>query len=166
MKLAALVVMTALSLPSAARAFSGAPGHADISVKPIHKTVNGVKCVTGCVVKFKVRNTGSSAYQPAKFARAGIYREGVVATIGSSDADRNSTFDLGPTAKFFHHEDIPVEAQETVYDGKVTIDYAKHGVQSGQKLTLVTAWKYNPSGAPHVYGAVMQRDANNDFVTP
>lgn len=157
-----LAGFAALATPGAARAFSGAPGHADIQVKPVKKG----GCVTGCTISFKLRNTGSSTYATAKHARVGLYRAGVVDKIGGEDGDRNSTYDEGPTAKFFKFKDIPVATQNTVYDGDIEIDYEKDGVKPGDVITVVSAWKYSPSGAPHVYGAVTQRDTANNVKVP
>lgn len=171
MKTALLVVLAALASSGSARAFSSVPGHADISVKPIHKTVDGVKKVVGCTVSFCVRKAGGS-WDAAMAARPSVFLPSVARGLkNSQDASRNAVHDPESFKGLMLFDDVPVPDPNVVVKTKIKFNYADlggeaAGVVSGAKLTLVTAWKWSPSAAPHVYGTVTNYDEGNEFTLP
>lgn len=163
---ATIATLLASLVAANAHAFTSAPGHADIQAKAKTKTVNGVKCVVGCTVKFAVRKAGGGVYNNATHVRPSVLRPEVAARLAnSSDESRWAVWDPARSQAVEIFADHPVPDPNVVVPHEIYIDYAKHGLTSGQKLTLVTAWKYG-EGAPHVYGTVMQTGPENEFVLP
>lgn len=149
----------------AAHAFNEVPGHVDIRVKAKNKTVNGVKTVVGCTVTFACKNplgSYAASYAPAKQVRPTLWTPAAARGLGSGG--RNATYHESHFTGTVLGELIDVPEQGVVYQGKIEVDYAKHGVTSGQRLTLVTGWNYG--GNVHVYGAVTSYSEGNELVLP
>lgn len=152
----------------AAHAFSDVPGHVDIKVKAKTKTINGVKTKVGCTVTFACQNPRGSyatSYVGAKRTRPTLWTPEVARTLG--EADRRATHDEEPfkaRGGTIFGDFVEVPDQGVVVPGTIEIDYATHGVTSGQRLTLITGWNYGSN--VHVYGGVTNYSEGNEFVLP
>lgn len=160
----AILATSLVVAAGAAHAFQSVPGHADIKVKAKIKTVNGVKTVVGCTVSFCVRKPrgGLAIHQQVTGARPTVWTPAGAKALGEND--RAATYEPEQFRGILIGDDVATPDVDTVYPGTLEIDYEKHGVKPGQTLTLITSWRY--PGNYHVYGAVTNSNAGNNFTTP
>ena len=164
----AAIVTTLLLATGAAHAFSSVPGHVDITVKAKTKTVNGVKCVVGCRVSFVAKNPSGSfvaGHSSARETRPTIWTPAGAKALRDGPG-REATVEEGKFTGVVWGQLLPIPELNTAYPGHVDIDYAKHGVKSGDRLTLITGWNYSGASSAHVYGAVTNYSEGNEFTAP
>ena len=158
----------ALGAP-AALAFNSVPGHAGVGLKA-GRTAGGL--VRSAKLTFQVRSPNPgwpiafpALMDPAKAAQLKQNQQ----RVGTINPDQGYIRIALPHVDVPPGQVIPVEFE---------IDYDQHGLASGQKLTLVTAWpgtgavpgnpdrRASVNNAPHVYGTITQYNPGDDLTLP